>query len=107
MFFFIAGVQPRTIRIEKLEMSCPLCGHNTLYKKRIDHYLSLFFIPFFPLKRGNAFTACDNCGALGGDAAKSPFQPRTEEPNRCSHCRAALDPTFQYCPYCGRRLGRR
>jgi len=63
MFFFIGGIGPRTVTLDKQARICPECGRLALYHKRIDHYLSLFFIPVFPVKRGEPFLSCEGCGA--------------------------------------------
>jgi hypothetical protein len=63
MFFFIGGVGPRTITLGGQVRICPNCGRPSLYLKRIDHYLSLFFIPLFRVKRGELFLSCEACGA--------------------------------------------
>jgi len=34
----------------------------TCLKKRRDHYLALFFIPLFPVRRGPEFWQCSACG---------------------------------------------
>lgn len=64
MFFFIGGVQPKTVRIDKQARLCPACQHSAVYLKRVDHYLSLFFIPLFPVKKGIPFLSCDNCHSV-------------------------------------------
>jgi hypothetical protein len=61
MFFFIGGVQPKTVRLDKQARLCPVCHHSAVYLKRVDHYLSLFFIPLFPVKKGTPFLSCDKC----------------------------------------------
>jgi len=52
MYFVIGGVQPRTVLLSRQPRTCPACGYPKLFLKRIDHYLSLFFIPLIPVKRG-------------------------------------------------------
>ncbi len=52
MFFFIGGVQPKTITLDDSRRLCPACGLAQARLKRTDQYLSLFFIPLFPVKRG-------------------------------------------------------
>ena len=90
MFFFIGGVQPRTVRLDKQARLCPICQHTAVYPKRVDHYLSLFFIPLFPVKRGTPFLSCDSCraafdmeGAVVGKGHKG---------------------ILRTCPYCGRTI---
>ena len=64
MFFFIGGIQPKTVTVDRQPRSCPSCGHFGVYLKRVDHYVSLFFIPVFPVKRGTPFLSCENCNAV-------------------------------------------
>ena len=102
MFFFIGGIQPRTITVEDAKRLCPVCGLAQARLKRIDHYLSLFFIPLFPVKRGDVVLICERCGAVS-----SPDQPIGRHPlagggrDRCSQCGASVEASFRYCPHCG------
>ena len=43
--FLIAGIQPKTRRVNDTPQRCPACGLVQAYATRVDHYLSLFFIP--------------------------------------------------------------
>ncbi|MFP4563660.1 MAG: zinc ribbon domain-containing protein [Spirochaetia bacterium] len=112
MFFLIAGVQPRTRTIDDTSHRCPTCGRNTAKLKRVDHYFSLFFIPLFPVKKGEEVLLCENCGYSSspeGDnyfAAPERFGERAarEERGICPECGRAVEPGFSYCPYCGARL---
>jgi RNA polymerase subunit RPABC4/transcription elongation factor Spt4 len=107
MFFFIGGVQPRTVIVNDTPRLCPQCGLAQARLKRIDHYLSLFFIPIIPIKRGPVMLVCDRC-----EQAFDPEKPlvpsergvNTPEPRVCRSCGQALQPTFTYCPYCGSRV---
>jgi len=109
MFFFIGGLQPRTIKLEKHHQACPGCSRFDLYWKRTDHYISLFFLPLFPVKRGNPFIACEHCGA----AWQSPdsisrdnksYQGHRAETMICKSCGEVVESRFSFCPYCGFRL---
>ena len=63
--FFIAGIQPKQIKIDgNRAKMCPVCGLYRAFQARQDYYLSLFFIPLFPVKRGEMFLACDKCGRI-------------------------------------------
>jgi len=108
MFFFIGGIQPKTVRLKKQAGSCPNCAHPEVYLKRVDQYVSLFFIPLFPIKRGVPFVACENCNSLLEGPADTGRQDYTEsEPGReprCGSCGRAVKPDFSYCPYCGKWL---
>lgn len=104
MFFFIGGIQPRTVRLAKQAMTCPVCGHTDVYLKRVDHYLSLFFIPLFPVKKGVPFWGCDNCDAVL-DKRGAPIRvEQRRETARCPYCGRSLEEDFDYCPKCGRRI---
>ncbi|MCU0284929.1 MAG: zinc ribbon domain-containing protein [Acidobacteria bacterium] len=99
MFFFIGGIQPRTVRLEKKERACPYCAHFEVYEKRTDHYLSVFFIPLIRVKKGISYVVCENCHAY----VDSDKNVKASEENQCRSCGRLLDPGFSYCPYCGER----
>jgi hypothetical protein len=104
MFFFIGGMQPKTVRLDNQARTCPVCGHHKVYLKRVDQYLSVFFIPLFPVKKGEPFLGCDNCKAVfdeGGTAV--PSGKKTGGAN-CPYCGRPLEPDFDYCPGCGRKI---
>lgn len=104
MFFLIGGVQPKTTTLDETRRMCPACGLVQARLKRIDHYLSLFFIPLFPVKKGAPLLTCDRCGA------QSPFRNGSEPPaaqrvpDRCPQCGQPISSNFVYCPGCGTRL---
>lgn len=101
---FIAGVQPRTVRIEKHAQACPSCAHFDVYLKRLDHYISLFFIPLIRIKKGVPFFVCENCGTHQ-DQQGSAFEfGETGKPQQCGFCGRSVEPDFSYCPACGRPL---
>jgi len=109
VFFFIGGIQPKTKTLDETPRLCPACGLAQARLRRIDHYLSLFFIPLFPVKKGDPLLICDRCGyaappeeALRG----SPLgqAPPTPVAFRCPSCDKVLDSSFVYCPYCGRKV---
>ncbi|MBD3413687.1 MAG: zinc-ribbon domain-containing protein [Candidatus Aminicenantes bacterium] len=104
MFFFIGGIQPKTALLDKNPRSCPECGHLELYIKRTDNYLSLFFIPLFPVKKGTPFMVCENCGTRFTQQG-SPLESSLKYGQRsCSHCSRSVGPDFEFCPYCGKPL---
>jgi hypothetical protein len=104
MFFFIGGIQPKTVLVDKQPRSCPACGHVGVYHKRVDHYVSLFFIPLFPIKKGTPFLMCEKCNTiLDEHGARMDFEPMGRE-SRCPSCGRAVDPGFSFCPYCGKAL---
>ena len=57
-------MQPKKTKLEQTPRACPRCGLPAARLKRQDHYLSLFFIPLIPVKRGEAYLECDQCGAI-------------------------------------------
>jgi hypothetical protein len=102
MFFFIGGVQPRTITVDKNPRTCMQCGHPSLLLKRTDHYLSVFFIPLFPVKKGIPFWACTNCGAAHHESGAGTDVPLPAP--CCPGCGRPVQTDFRLCPYCGRPL---
>lgn len=103
MCFFIAGVQPRTRTIDAAARRCPRCGLFQARLQQVDHYLSLFFIPLIPIKRGVPFLYCQRCRQPVGDDGSVPRSATTGEGNRCLNCGRTVAPGFHYCPYCGTR----
>lgn len=104
MFFFIGGIQPKTIIVDKQARSCPACGHIEVYQKRVDHYVSLFFIPLFPVKRGTPFLICENCNNILDEHGYRMDVEQTMREKKCPYCRRHIDPNFTFCPYCGKAL---
>lgn len=105
MFFFIGGIQPRTITVDETPRLCPACGLAQARLKRIDHYLSLFFIPLFPVKRGETVLFCDRCGTISHPdqpLGRRPLPAAAEE--TCPSCGRPVKPEFSYCPHCGSRV---
>ena len=103
MFFLIGGIQPRTITLGRSYHACPGCGTTGLTAKRIDSYLSLFFIPLFRVKKGAPYHECSGCGAEfpGDESLRDRGSPNS---GGCGHCGKPLLPQFSYCPYCGRKI---
>lgn len=104
MFFLIGGIQPKTILVDKQARSCPACGHFQVFQKRVDHYLSLFFIPLFPVKKGAPFLICEKCKTVFDKHADRVNVQQKVSETRCPHCRRHIDPDFAFCPYCGNAL---
>ena len=101
---FIGGVQPKTKRLEGAPRTCPSCGTPQLFMKRTDHYISLFFIPIFPISRGKPFLSCDRCGGIFDERGGEVGSPLRRGEKRCPGCGERMDPSFTYCPFCGRRV---
>mgnify|MGYP005833538159 CR=1 FL=1 len=103
MFFFIAGIQPKTKTLDKTPRLCPACGMQQAYLKRIDHYLSLFFIPLFPVKQGEPFLVCEHCERVRYEKEPQFEIPLGDIEKRCRACGRVLEKDFLFCPYCGRQ----
>lgn len=104
MFFFIGGVQPRKIELDENPRMCPVCGLATARLKRIDHYISLFFIPLIPVKRGTPFLECNRCKGVFDETGRPRYGGDFHAVRRCSSCGKELEGDFAYCPYCGKRV---
>ncbi len=101
-FIFIGGIQPRRVTVDPAPRRCPRCGLHTARLQRMDHYLSLFFIPLLRVKTGSEFLACSRCGE---QPAASPDPPAEESGEGvCRFCRKSFPAGYLYCPLCGRRL---
>ncbi|MCF8050157.1 MAG: zinc ribbon domain-containing protein [Desulfobacterales bacterium] len=103
MFFFIGGITPKTRRIDEQPIRCPNCGLNQAYRTRVDHWLHLFFIPVFPVKRGEPFLFCEHCRRPVDSARTSAPPPRSIR-LECRVCGKPVEEGFRYCPHCGQRL---
>lgn len=109
MFFFVGGIQPKTKTLDETPRLCPACGLAQARLKRIDHYLSLFFIPLISVKKGEPLLMCDRCGyAAPPEEAfherRTGVTPPPIVTVRCPSCGKALEPSFAYCPYCGKKV---
>ncbi len=107
MFFFIGGVQTKTKVLDDAARSCPNCGRVAVRYQRTDHYLSVFFIPLFPVKRGIPHHACRNCGAVFDEQGTGRDRIYGERGRACRRCgKLSFDAEFSHCPYCGNPLDR-
>ncbi|MFQ6037255.1 MAG: zinc ribbon domain-containing protein, partial [Candidatus Aminicenantales bacterium] len=104
VFFFIGGIQPRTVRLDRQPRSCPVCGRPEVFRERVDHYLSLFFIPLFPVKKGTPFLACAGCGTAFDERGGVRGQEFRAREASCPFCGRHLEEDFDFCPRCGRRV---
>jgi RNA polymerase subunit RPABC4/transcription elongation factor Spt4 len=110
LFFFIAGIQDRTTRLDEPVRTCPQCGHSELYSERWDRYFSLFFIPLFRVRKGIHVFSCEYCGSVFNERG-IPFEQKTVkqvyiEPRKCPDCGRFLHDDFDYCPRCGKKIRR-
>lgn len=107
-------MQPKRAKLPEPARTCPACGRLSLERVRHDLWLSLFFIPVLPVKRGQPLWECSQCG-YGAPQAPAPAAPRPtpardeppglpapgQGPGRCRFCGQPLEPGFKYCPNCG------
>ena len=105
MCFVIAGLQPKTRTLEDAPRKCPRCGLHQAYARRVDHYLSLFFIPLIRFKKGEPFLYCQRCDQQVDSLGTGNGVPPSDGPPKpmCRQCGRTLSPDFRYCPHCGRR----
>lgn len=105
MFFFIGGIQPKTVTLDETPKVCPSCGLQQAKLKRIDHYFSLFFIPLFRVKKGEPVLMCENCNFVAPpDQAEALTHIAHRTKQYCPSCGYVLDPSFNYCPRCGTKV---
>jgi len=104
-FIVIGGVEPRKKQVDHQPRSCPSCGLPSARLKRLDHYVTVFFIPLIPIKRGGLFLECSRCGGMfsqTGEPLMGAFPQRASP--ICPRCGEEIDPGFKFCPYCGQRI---
>lgn len=104
MFFFIGGIQPKTRLIDEQPRMCPSCGLYQARMKRVDHYISLFFVPLLKIKEGVPFLQCERCGSISPEST-APAAAETFRAARCLDCGKPVEAGFRFCPYCGKSLG--
>ena len=105
-FFFIGGIQPKTNILEKTPRRCPRCGLHQAYLQRVDHYLSVFFIPVLKVKTGAPLLVCHRCERPVGDSGPAASESQLVQPatRPCRFCRRDFPADYSFCPLCGRRL---
>lgn len=101
---FIGGVSPKMKVLSEKPELCPVCGLAQARYKRIDHYLSLFFIPVFRVKKGEPFLMCDRCERAVQEMGPEYDQYIEQQEAQCTGCGRSLHPEFSYCPHCGRKV---
>jgi len=105
-FLIISGIQPKTRVLDETPRRCPRCGLHQAYLKRMDHYLSLFFIPVLKVKTGEAVLVCNRCEGPADGPVSDPrrSQPSPRAIRSCRFCARDFPADYAFCPLCGRRL---
>jgi len=103
--FLIAGVSPKIKTVDDKPVLCPVCGLAQAYYKRMDHYFNLFFIPLFRVRKGELFIMCERCERNIHEFGEEYPDWLDKQNKNCKHCERAVHQDFQYCPFCGRKLG--
>ncbi len=103
MFFLIGGLQSKTTTLEQTPWICPVCRAGQAKLKRVDQYVSLFFVPLFPIKKGVPVLICGNCKAVSAPGQVSQTVGEADK-GKCSECGGVVSKDFRYCPGCGRKL---
>ncbi|MCG6906833.1 MAG: zinc ribbon domain-containing protein [Desulfobacteraceae bacterium] len=103
MFFLVGGISPKTVVLDPAARRCPACGLFQARLQRVDHYLNLFFIPLWRVKKGAPLLVCSRCGTLSDPEAASEAAVAAPPGETCSRCGRALAADFRYCPHCGQR----
>jgi len=101
---FIAGISPKTKILDQNPRRCPICGLHQAYFKRVDHYLSVFFIPLLRVKKGDPFIMCDRCENSIPEFGADVSQQTGDKNITCPYCERSLDQDFKFCPYCGKLI---
>lgn len=102
--FLIAGITPRVVTLDERPQRCPACGLFQARRQRIDHYLSLFFIPLLRVKTGATLLVCQRCQCLVSESeTEPPIAPDAPaRAQRCAGCGRELAADHRFCPFCGR-----
>jgi hypothetical protein len=98
---FIGGIQPKTVNVDNTPRICPSCGLAQAHLKRVDHYASLFFIPLLRVRQGEEFLYCNRCDQPVS-CSTGPKRGTGTRDSTCRACGRELEPSFTFCPYCGR-----
>jgi hypothetical protein len=102
-FFLIGGVQPKVKVLDENPRHCPRCGLHQARLKRVDHYLSVFFIPVLKVKTGEPLLICDRCELTVRESEASPAAAAAAG-RVCRFCQKDYPADYAFCPVCGRRL---
>ncbi|MGE5552175.1 MAG: zinc-ribbon domain-containing protein [Bacteroidota bacterium] len=103
-FFILLGTRPMVRQGEAtIRRYCPRCGDLRNFREvRWQNWLTLFFIPVFPLGRTNTGYACVTC-SLAMDASMAADAPAEDQAGED----AALTPgesLLVQCPRCDGRM---
>jgi rubredoxin len=101
---FIGGIQPKTKILDSRQRRCPVCGAGQAQYRRVDHYLSFFFIPVLRVKKGEPFITCDRCQQEVGEMVQDGDITEGLPIARCTGCGRPLEPDYRYCPQCGKSI---
>ncbi|MFW6374281.1 MAG: zinc ribbon domain-containing protein [Thermodesulfobacteriota bacterium] len=101
---FIGGITPKIKILDDEPVLCPVCGLAQARYKRVDHYLNLFFIPLFRVKKGEPFLMCDRCERAVQEMGPEYEQYIEKAEAACPECGRSLHPEFRYCPHCGKKV---
>ena len=90
----------------KTRHGAPSCGQTSAYRTRVDHYLSLFFIPLIRVKQGEPFLLCEGCRRpVDGFQTSRHERPGRLQKDLCQHalclaCGKTVEfwVSFKYCP---------
>ncbi len=104
MFFLIAGIQPKTVKLDEQPRMCPSCGLFQAFRKRVDQYVAVFFLPIVRLRRGTPFLECRSCGTLSDESGQTFGEAARTGGTVCTHCGRPVERDHRYCPFCGRPL---
>jgi RNA polymerase subunit RPABC4/transcription elongation factor Spt4 len=104
MFFFIGGIQPKTRQIDEERRMCPSCGLYQARLKRVDHYISLFFVPLLKIKEGVPFLQCERCGEISPESTGQAAAEEALRAANCPFCGKSVEAGFRFCPYCGKSM---
>ncbi len=103
-FFFIGGIQPKRTVIENTPWTCPNCGLSSARFVRTDYYVSIFFFPLFPIKRGEPFYECSRCKETFSTTGHPVHREQRGAGRKCRICGKPLEQDFAYCPFCGHNV---
>ena len=104
MFFLIGGVQPKTVTLDETPGICQACGLAQVRLKRVDYYLSVFFMPLFRVKKGYPVLICGRCRAISSPEGNIQGASHEARKDGCPQCGYPVARDFRYCPSCGSRI---